>query len=290
MIRDNIADQLVYSTVKLTCYNSKEKSDATAFFMIHEYDDKNIVALVTNKHAVTSDEEYKCFFDKAEIVLTKSDKNGTPLDKEHITIHIDKLEKRCIFHPDASVDLCFVFINDLISDVGRSGNIPYYRCIGTDFSITEEVIQTLTPIEDIVMVGYPIGLIDEKNNKPVIRKGITATDIRLDYNGEREFVIDAACFHGSSGSPIFLRKMRLEKEKTENGVSIGMQPAYAFLGILYAGPVETVEGEIKIEVIPTSKNIYSESQHTINLGYVIKANVITELFNIVKESQENSVV
>ena len=286
-MRDNIADQLVYSTVKLTCYNSKEKSYATAFFMIHEYDDKSIVALVTNKHAVTTDKAHKCFFGDAEIVLTKSDKDGAPIDKEHITIHIDKLESRCVFHPDTSVDLCFISINDLISDIGRSGVIPYYRCIGTDFSITEEVIQTLTPIEDVVMIGYPIGLIDEKNNKPVIRKGITATDIRLDYNGERKFVIDAACFHGSSGSPIFLRKMRLKKEKTENGISIGMQPAYAFLGILYAGPVETVDGEIKIEAIPTSKKIYSESKHTINLGYVIKANVITELFNIVKEHKKN---
>lgn len=285
MIRDNIADQLVYSTVKLTCYNSKEKSYATAFFMIHKYDDKNIIALVTNKHAVTSDEEHKCFFDKAEIVLTKSDNDGAPIDKEHITIHIDRLENRCVFHPDASVDLCFIFIDDLLSNVRSSGDIPYYRCIGTDFSITEEVVQTLTPIEDIVMIGYPIGLIDETNNKPVIRKGITATDIRLNYNGEQEFVIDAACFHGSSGSPIFLRKMILKKEETENGISIGMQPAYAFLGILYAGPVETVDGEIKIEAIPTSKKIYSESKHTINLGYVIKSNVITELFNVVKESK-----
>ena len=50
-------------------------------------------------------------------------------------------------------------------------------------------------------------LIDEVNNKPVVRKGITATDIRLDYNGRKEFLIDAACFHGSSGSPVFLRKM-----------------------------------------------------------------------------------
>lgn len=30
------------------------------------------------------------------------------------------------------------------------------------------------------MVGYPNGIWDEKNNKPIFRKGITATDIRFD--------------------------------------------------------------------------------------------------------------
>ena len=98
-------------------------------------------------------------------------------------------------------------INDLIEQARANGIDAYFKAITTDFSISNFNIQELTPVEDIVMIGYPIGLIDEVNNKPVVRKGITATDIRLDYNGRKEFLIDAACFHGSSGSPVFLRKM-----------------------------------------------------------------------------------
>lgn len=286
MIRDTIADQLVYSTVKLTCYNSSVISDGTAFFMSMDYDDTNITALVTNKHVVTSDELHKCFLKQADLVMTKADKNGNPIDNDHVTLHIDDLENRCFFHPDTSIDLCFVFINDLIDKLRSSGTDLYFRCIATDFIIPDASISDLTPIEDIVMIGYPIGLMDEENNKPVIRKGITATDFRLNYNGNREFLIDAACFHGSSGSPVFLRKMGLKQEKSENGITIGMHPIYAFLGILYAGPVEKVDGEIKIKAIPTAKVPYSESKHTINLGYVIKASVIIDLFNTVKATKK----
>lgn len=281
MIKDTIAEQLVYSTVKLTCYNSNLISNGTAFFMQMIYDEKNVTALVTNKHVVTSDEQHTCFFEQADLILTKADNNRNPIDTDHITLHIDNLKQRCVFHPTTSIDLCLVFINDLINEKEEEGIHLYFRCISNNSLISNEDLQDLTPIEDIVMIGYPIGLIDDANNKPVIRKGITATDIRLNYKGRQEFVIDAACFHGSSGSPVFLRKMGLAKEQTEKGLTIGMQPSYAFLGILYAGPVETVDGEIKIKTIPTSKVLFSESEHTINLGYIIKASVIADLFNII---------
>lgn len=39
------------------------------------------------------------------------------------------------------------------------------------------------------------------------RRGITATNINFDYNGKKEFVIDAACFPGSSGFPVFIWKV-----------------------------------------------------------------------------------
>ena len=39
---------------------------------------------------------------------------------------------------------------------------------------------------------------------PITRTGITATSFSLDYQGKSEFVIDAACFPDSSGSPVFI--------------------------------------------------------------------------------------
>ena len=49
MIKDDIADQLVYSTVKITCQNSTEVSTRTGFFMAKELQNgRNIIAIVTN--------------------------------------------------------------------------------------------------------------------------------------------------------------------------------------------------------------------------------------------------
>ena len=70
------------------------------------------------------------------------------------------------------------------------------------------------------MIGYPIGLIDEYNNKPIVRKGITATTYNIDYNGKKEFLIDIACFPGSSGSPIFIRRDGLGIAKDSQGKQI----------------------------------------------------------------------
>ncbi len=53
------------------------------------------------------------------------------------------------------------------------------------------------------MVGYPVGLWDSVNNMPILRRGSTATLLDWTYEGRQEFVIDAACFPGSSGSPVF---------------------------------------------------------------------------------------
>lgn len=52
------------------------------------------------------------------------------------------------------------------------------------------------------MVGYPDGIWDEFNNQPIVRRGITATHPKNDFNGKGEFLIDAVCFPGSSGSPV----------------------------------------------------------------------------------------
>lgn len=60
-----------------------------------------------------------------------------------------------------------------------------------------KLLDDVSALEDIIMVGYPNGIWDEKNNKPIFRKGITATDnknklqdIKKDYKLNLEFTDD----------------------------------------------------------------------------------------------------
>lgn len=54
MIKDNIADQLVYSTARIICSNAVETASGTGFFMLYESKSNgNYLALVTNKHVVS---------------------------------------------------------------------------------------------------------------------------------------------------------------------------------------------------------------------------------------------
>jgi len=45
---------------------------------------------------------------------------------------------------------------------------------------------------------------DAEHNQPVFRSGVLASHYKFDWNGRPEFVIDAACVPGSSGSPVLL--------------------------------------------------------------------------------------
>lgn len=276
MIKDNIADQLVYSTVRIVCANNSETSFGTGFFMLHEGEqNQNYLALVTNKHVVKG-------YSTAQIDLVSNDGNGNPIDTTHISITLPNLQKNCLYHPEPDVDICFVFINSEIEKLRKQGLDPYYRCIGSEMLLRDNDYESLTAVEDILMIGYPNGIMDIHNCKPVVRKGITATNLKLDYNGEPIFLIDAACFPGSSGSPVFLRKTGLEKETIEGGIRLGVGAAYSLLGVLYAGSTLTVDGKIVVKNIPTSAVPVAEMKTMMNLGYVVKIQKAVELFELIE--------
>jgi hypothetical protein len=119
------------------------------------------------------------------------------------------------------------------------------------------------------MIGYPNGIWDSVNNLPIIRKGITATHPSIDYDGRREFLIDAACFPGSSGSPVFL--FNLSSYTTKSGGTIIGGSRIKLIGVLYAGPQYSAEGEVRIVNVPTQQKVVAVSAIPNNLGFVIKA-------------------
>ncbi len=281
MIGEDLSNKLIYSTVQLECYDEKVVSKGTSFFMTYKFDDKNITVLVTNKHVVCINVNKETLFKKARFQISK-EVDDKPQDNDKVIFNIDDLDNRVIFHDDKNVDLCFVLVNDLLNNTQSKGIKLYCLSLETSLIIPNASIEELNPIEDIVMIGYPIGLIDDVNNKPIARRGITATSYKFDYNGKKEFLIDIACFCGSSGSPVFLRRTGLGKEKGENGIIIGMSVQYFLLGVLYAGPTQTFEGKIIIKDIPCVSLPVSETNLMVNLGCVIKACRIMELFEKVK--------
>lgn len=272
MIKDEIADQLVFATVKIACKNDSQTWFGTGFFMVRPYTDRaDVIKLLTNRHVMEG-------ANSTDITLTRSNPDGTPNNTEHVNIHFDEVQKYCTYHSDPTIDICAVDITDGFRALEDNGMPAYLKCISTEMIISDSGLESLTPIEDVIMIGYPNSISDTVNNKPVVRSGITATDLKLNYNGKYEFMIDAACFPGSSGSPVFLRKDGLEKETNEDGsLTLAIKPQYAFLGILYAGPTITVDGNIVIKNIPTSAIPMAEIQTMMNLGYVIKAEKVLEM-------------
>lgn len=140
----------------------------------------------------------------------------------------------------------------------------FYTPIPIQLIPDDEILDTFDTLEEVFMIGYPNGIWDSYNNKPIFRKGVTATDYRLNYNNAPEFIIDIAVFGGSSGSPVLAKKRFLDQDDNEISKTF-------LLGILYAGFQHTANGEIKIIQIPQTQKAMVQTSIPNNLGIVIKA-------------------
>jgi len=138
--------------------------------------------------------------------------------------------------------------------------------------LSKDDLADVGPLQDIVLIGYPIGVWDSKNNLPIARQGVLATDPSVDYEGKKEFMIDAACFPGSSGSPVLL--FNQGSYSTRSGITVGNR--LKFLGIVYGGPQYTTEGKIIIKNIPTKLEPRVRNMIPANMGLVLKSTLLDD--------------
>ena len=228
-------------------------------FFIVLYRDNGMACpvLVTNKHVIDGAIQ-------GGFWVTLGDGNGNPIYGEKRFMNFADFEKLWIKHPEHDVDLCILPIAPIHDEAEKRGDHLFYVPLEIDSIPKEEFVNSLSAIEDIVMIGYPNGIWDKVNNLPVFRKGITATHPKMNYNGKAEFMIDAACFPGSSGSPVFMFRSGLFADG-QGQIYEGTRGA--FLGVLYAGPQHIANGNV---AIPN------------NLGYVIKSHKILDFVDIIK--------
>ncbi|WP_274725871.1 SEC-C metal-binding domain-containing protein [Xenorhabdus bovienii] len=183
-------------------------------------------------------------------------------------------------HPNKDVDLAIIPISNELNNFRRNGKEYFFAMLGIRFLASESLLDELTSMEEIIMIGYPNGLWDSVNNLPITRKGITATHPKLKLNGKHHFLIDAACFPGSSGSPVYLANRGVYLNK-EGEVKIGSRTV--LLGTLWGGPMASAEGEITVVEIPTDTKPISISSIPSHLGYVIHASELLEFEKIIEK-------
>ena len=254
------SDQLLFCTARIECSNSV----GTAFFMNFSTNSPgmHVPCLITNKHVVEGFNSCSFFVHIGEF------ENGD-LKKimEPIRVTIQNLHEIVFFHPNNDTDLCLIPFEPLREQAENKGKKIFYRSLDESLIPSEETLRNLLALEEVTMIGYPNGLWDEKNNFPLLRRGSTATHPAVDFNNRPIACVDIACIPGSSGSPIVL--FNEGTFKTRGNVTVGSRAL--LLGVLFAGPVMSVDGNIRIEEIPTtSKPVFNINQ-MIHLGYYIKA-------------------
>jgi V8-like Glu-specific endopeptidase len=279
----SIFEKIALATIRIECVLSDGAiSTGTGFFMkFYEHDNGNFVpAIVTNKHVIEGSVRGKIFFTLSERM------KSYPAYGFTYKYEITEFENAWRMHPNDDIDLCAMPIEIFVSDMQRQGIIPFIQFLDLSLLPSDDDIESMIGSEKVTMIGYPNGLWDSKNNQPIFRSGIVASHYKFDWNEKSEFVIDAACVPGSSGSPVLL--IDIGQVNSKKGLNIGSS-RIKFLGILYAGPMMAADGTIEIQTIPTTNQIKTRTKIPINLGYVIKSSnllIFNEIFK--NELKSNS--
>lgn len=274
----NKIDSFIYNTVQIECTKTDGKTYyGTGFFVqfkSNKEDVEPIKLLLTNKHVVK---------DALSITIKLCTRNDddTPDNQRHIPITITDPQNHIINHPDKKIDLCA--IPNSVFKEKMNEEKAFATCFSiNDFSPIEDM--NLSAIEDVISLGYPRTQIDQYNNKPIVRKGITATHPALKYNGADEFLVDIACYQGCSGSPVFLYSPFINQQsstKPEDTISIDYK--IRLLGIICAVLAPITKGNITnlpdCESINKDKLPVTEVRVPIHLGYAININQIYVLLS-----------
>lgn len=267
----SISERMMFNTVRLV---ASDRSSGTGYFYNFVIDNKIVPVIITNKHVVNyNSNETMTFY----LHL----RNGENESNESYQV---TLTLNWIFH--SKKDLCFCFVNPVFEFVKKqTGKDVFYIAIDETILSSQKMLEELSALEELVMVGYPIGLWDKNNNFPIFRKGYTASHPAIDFNESGIGLVDMACFPGSSGSPIYILNEGGYKDKVGN-LNWG-QSRIIFIGTLFSGPIYDATGKLVVTDIPTSNQVVeSHTGIMVNLGYYIKSSEILEFKNIIKEILE----
>lgn len=274
MDKMSLSEKLTYSTVLITCKHADGTGCTGTGFIINlcknEEQHTCVPVIITNNHVIENSIETRY-----EFCL----QNEAGLPDDRISYSVTYSGNGWIHHPDANIDLSCLPLAAILTQLNQRNVKVFYIPLETSLIPSQSDVEQLSAMEEVVMVGYPIGLADTYNHKPIIRKGITATHIKKDYQGKKEFLVDMACFPGSSGSPIFI----LNEGMYHIGNSVCAGDRISFIGILYAGPQYSATGElILMEHTPFP---HSVTKIPTNLGIVIKAEKILEFEKMFNEKR-----
>lgn len=256
------ANDFKYCTVRIEIIDKKATflGSGTGFFFDIVEGEKVHSFLITNKHVIEGNKRLRFLVHRAK-------EDGEVDGGQTFGITIES-EHQWILHPDKNVDLAAYPLTEFIKNTQQIGLTPFIRKFTSSLIPNRKEIINFNSIENILMIGYPNSLWDRMHKLPLIRHGVTASDPKIDFNWKSEFVIDAACFPGSSGSPVIIYR---PGTWIKQGDSHFKTTVFFLTGVLYAGPQHTAKGDIVIKEIPLKADMEGFMHIPNNLGFVIKS-------------------
>ncbi len=249
MLVETIYEKLLYSTLKIEILNENNEilRMGTSFVFLKKIDNENFkLLLISNRHIFHCGQNARIYFVKKVKGSLKPNlgKKFIFTIKNYFNVYKE--------HPDANIDVACLNITEIIS---RNDKKIFCNCLNTDMLVDFKE-EKVSIAEGIKYIGFPHNGYDQLNNLPIVRKGLIASHPKVDFNGEKKFIIDAKVCPGSSGSPVLIDLYDYQSKTSKTRV----------LGVLSASMVvnkkrKAIKKEVDLGI----------EKYELNLGVVYKS-------------------
>ena len=258
--------RLLFNTLRVdTVLDDGSEGSGTAFVVSHAHARGSSSFIVTNRHLVDG-------VRRGGLVFTQK-RHGQPLLGQRFQLNIEDFAQAWFGHPDPAVDLAIVPLRPLEQAANALGVELYYQAIDSRLVPDAAATRALDALEEVLFVGYPSGVWDQVNLMPIMRRGTTATPMALDFEGRAEFLIDAAVYPGSSGSPVFVYL----PDGLRPGQSAGKR--FLFAGVVAAVFFREEAHQLVAAPVPANHRGTVMGSEMIDLGLVIKSQAVVDVIN-----------
>lgn len=274
MRAETIAEKLFFATCRIEALIGDNWSLGTGFFYSVPTVEGEAEFIVTNRHVVEGATDIRFTFVNAPPVG-----DGVHVDLGRaFQVNVPNFQLyQTKFHPNPDVDVAVIPLPEIREVVTKDGMHIFGQFTTPAIAYGVEADIELDALEELVFIGYPNGLHDRVHYLPVMRRGTTATPIEVNHDGEPKFLMDAAVFPGSSGSPVFIYNNGSFPTRDGN---VMLASRIALVGILAAGPTRSVFGEIaNIDL-----GLGVKLDELIGIGIVYKAEVIDEIVQLMLDA------
>ena len=221
-------------------------------FIVWHYGDPSRLILLTAKHVLAGRDSVFLRFNKKNQHIGE-DTLATVRQVLHLR---DSGKNLWTAHPNSTVDLAGIIVKpDTLADI-----------LAIPFSLFKRV-SAVTEGEEVLFLGFPLGLTGLKRNYPIVRMGIVALWTDEGIEGENVFLIDAQVFSGNSGSPVFLKPVPIADRDT-----VEYSTAF-FVGIITGH----IEAEKRNTILDNRLLLSIKFTENSGLGKVIPAERVVQL-------------